>query len=124
MKERYAINSPLEIESDSGVIQNILFPYRYYLFSIFIKSIDTSRNYKFFTKKFIAVYNFICQILDISSYLILQKEFEIMKITLLMEKYREILENRQKININDIYFNTNMKKCLDSKSFSILGKMK
>ena len=117
-------NKKRQIKSKNRYIKTKLFPYRYYLFSIFINNIDVNRNYKFITKKFIVVYNFICQILDISSYLILQKEFEIMKNTILMEKYREILENRKKINVNDIYFNTNMKKCLDSNNFSILGKMK
>ena len=77
----------------------------------------------FFTKKFLVVYNFICQLFDISSYLILQKEFEIMKNTLLIEKYRDILANKKKINVNDLNFNINMKECLDSKNFSILGKI-
>ena len=39
-------------------------------------------------------------------------------------KYRELLENRQKINVNDHYFNINMKECLDRHKFSILGKVK
>ena len=107
-----------------GYVKKTLFPYRYYLFSIFIKNINLSKSSFFFTKKFIAVYYFICQLFDISSYLILQKEFEIMKNNILMEKYREILENRQKINVNDVYFNVNMKQCLDSKKFSILGRLK
>ena len=47
-----------------------------------------------------------------------------MKNSILLDKYRQILENRQKINVNDAYFNTNMKECLDSKKFSILGRIK
>ena len=104
-------------------VKKTLFPYRYYICSIFIKNINVYKNYSFFTKKFIVVYNFICQLFDISSYLILQKEFEIMKNSLLVEKYKEILENRKKINVNDLYFNINMKKCLDTKKLSILGKI-
>ena len=38
-------------------------------------------------------------------------------------KYKDILESRQKINVNDYYFNINMKECLDSQKFSILGKV-
>ena len=113
----------MQIKNKDSYVKKTLFPYRYYLCSIFIKNIDVYRNYIFFTKKFIVVYNFICQLFDISSYLILQKEFEIMKNTILIEKYREILENRQKINVNDHNFNVNMKECLDSKKFSILGKI-
>ena len=101
-----------------------LFPYKYYLCSIFIKSIEISNKPIFFTKKFIVVYNFICQLFDISSYLILQKEFQIMKNTIIIGKSRDIFENRQKINVNDHSFNTDMKECLDSQKFSILGRVK
>ena len=101
-----------------------LFPYKYYLCSIFIKNIGLPNKPIFFTKKFIVVYNFICQLFDISSYLILQKEFQIMKNTMIIGKYRDIFENRQKINVNDHSFNTDMKECLDSQKFSILGRVK
>ena len=103
-------------------IKKNLFPYRYYLCSIFIKNLYVSEKSLFLTKKFIVVYNFICQLFDISSYLILQKEFEIMKNAILVEKYRHILENRKKINVNEMHFNHNMRECLNSKRLSILGQ--
>ena len=78
----------------------------------------------FFTKKFINVYNFICQLFDISSYLILQKEFQIIKNTIGRGKYIALIENRQKINVNDHSFNSDMKECLDFQRFSILGRIK
>ena len=127
LSNRYKImndDQKMKLDNKSGYVKKTLFPYRYYLFSIFIKNIDVSKRTFCFKKKFIAVYYFICQLFDISSYLILQKEFEIMKNNLLMDKYRDILENRQKINVNDVYFNANMKQCLDSKKFSILGRLK
>ena len=105
-------------------VQRKLFPYKYYLCSIFIKNIDITKKSVFFTRKFIVVYNFICQLFDISSYLILQREFQILKSTLMIRKYRDVLENRQKINVNDHSFNTDMKECLDSHKFSILGRIK
>ncbi len=101
-----------------------LFPYKYYLFSIFLKNYDTQKNSIFFTKKFINVYNFIWQLFDISSYLILQREFQIIKNTLIKGKYRALIENRQKINVNDHSFYTDMKECLDYQKFSILGRVK
>ena len=101
-----------------------LFPYKYYLCSIFIKNIDLRKRPFFFTKKFITVYNFVCQLFDISSYLILQREFQIMKNTIMIGKYRDILENRTKINVNDNSFNNDMKECLDFQKFSILGRIK
>ncbi len=101
-----------------------LFPYKFYLCSIFIKNVELQKKSKFFTKKFINVYNFICQLFDVSSYLILQREFQIIKNTLGKGKYRAIIENREKINVNDHSFYTDMKECLDYKRFSILGRVK
>ena len=106
------------------MLKRLCFPYKYYLCSIFIKNFDTTKNSIFFTRKFLSVYNFICQLFDISSYLILQREFEILKNTMIIGKYKDILENRQKINVNDKSFNINMKECLDTKKFSILGRIK
>ena len=59
-------------------VKQELFSYKYYILSIFIKNINYKNNQKSicFPKKFLNVYNFICQILDISSYLKLQKEFQ------------------------------------------------
>ena len=113
-----------ELNYKSKYIKKSLFPYKYYLCSIFIHNFDESKQSFFFTQKFIAVYNFICQLFDISSYLILQREFQIMKNTLMVEEYKDILEKGQKINVNDKSFNIAMKECLDSQKFSILGKVK
>ena len=107
-------------------VKQELFSYKYYLLSIFIKNINYKNNQKSicFPKKFLNVYNFICQILDISSYLKLQKEFQTIKNTLMKGKYRDIIENNQKINVNDRTFNIDMKECLDDHKLSILGKIK
>ena len=42
----------------------------------------------------------------------------------MVDKYKDILEKGHKINVNDKYFNTDMKECLNSKKFTILGKLK
>ena len=118
--EKRILNSP----SKACYIKKTLFPYKYYLCSIFIKDFNNTKKSMFFTKKFLSVYNFICQLFDISSYLMLQREFEIMKNTLIEGKNKDILESRQIINVNDQSFNINIKECLDSKKFSILGKIK
>ena len=129
IRKKYSAEDKLNVNSSTVKIKTHyekkkLFPYKYYLCSIFIKNIDLSNKSIFFTKKFIVVYNFICQLFDISSYLILQKEFQLMKNTIIIGKYRDIFENRQKINVNDHSFNTDMKECLDSQKFSILGRVK
>ena len=105
-------------------IRKSLFPFKYYLCSIFIKNFNPNKNYSFLSKKFIVVYDFICQLYDISSYLILQREFQIMKNTILEKEQKNILEKNQKVNINDHSFHFEMKDCLNNKKFSILGKIK
>ena len=117
------INGTKKPKEKTHYIQKKLFPYKYYLCSIFIKN-DISKESIFFSKKFISVYNFICQLFDISSYLILQREFQILKNKLIIRKYKDILESNRKINVNDKSFNVDIKKCLDSKTFSIFGKLK
>ena len=113
-------------QKEKYYVKQELFAYKYYLYSIFIKNINVNNNTKSFCfpKKFLNVYNFICQILDISSYLKLQKEFQTIKNTLMKGKYRDIVENNQKINVNDRSFNVDMKECLDDHKLSILGKIK
>ncbi len=114
---------PFKIKTKTRYLKKQLFPYKYYLYSIFIKNIDISNRTFCFTKKFIVVYNFICQLFDISSYLILQREFQTMKNTVIEEKQRNIIEKEKKINVNERFFNINMKECLDGKKLSIFGKM-
>ena len=123
-KDQEKISSIFEPETNINTkyVKITLFPYRYYICSIFIKRLDISKNSIFFSKKFKIVYNFLSQLLDISSYITIAKEFEIMKNTLLVEKYKDRLESNKKINVNDIGFNANMKECLTSKKLSILGK--
>ena len=60
---------------------------------------------------------------DISSYLILQREFQTMKNRVFEEKQRHIIEKDQKINVNASSFNVNMRECLDSRKLSIFGKI-
>jgi len=105
-------------------IRKSLFPFKYYLCSIFIKNFDPNKNYCFLSKKFIVVYDFICQLYDISSYLILQKEFQIMKNAILEKDQRNILEKNQKVNVNTHSFHYEMNECLSNKKLSILGKIK
>ena len=123
-KNRSYNNPTLNIKSKTHYIKKKLFPYKYYLCSIFIKNIDISKTSFFFTKKFIIVYNFISQLFDISSYLILQREFQTMKNTIIEESQRNIIEKGQKINVGANSFNMNMRQCLDHKKLSIFGKIK
>ena len=90
--EKYNIKNgeyPL-ISKELKTIKKHLFPYKYYLCSIFIKSAYTSSKPYFFTTKFIIVYNYICHLFDISSYLLLQKEFHLIKSCFHWNKFENV----------------------------------
>ena len=83
-------------------INTLLFPYRYYLFSVFIKnnSILEKKNC-FFSRKFMEVYKYFAKIVDIKTYLKLQKEFYIFKTEILDAQKLNTIERERKMNIND-----------------------
>ena len=114
----------LSIFQKKKAVKVKLFPYKYYLCSIFLKNFDANKKSFFFTKKFLNVYSFICQLYDVSSYLILQKEFQIIKNTVEKGKIRTLIENKPKINVNNNSFYNDVKDCLDLNKYSFLGKTK
>ena len=66
-----------------------IFPYKYYLFSIFIKDVNKSKGNIFFSK-FSKIYLFLCQLFDISTYFLLNREFNALK----------AMYNENNLNIN------------------------
>ena len=103
--------------------KNKLFPLRFYFYWVFIKSIDLSKNSMCFSKKFVKVHTFICQLFDISSYLVLQKQFNIIKHAVTDANKLNLVEFNKKINVNDKRFIKNINECiLDQKKFSIFRK--
>ena len=110
----------LEINNKAKKTKTSLFPYRYYLCSIFIKRLDVSKKSMLFSQKFKIIYNFLSQLLDISFYIILEKEFEIMKNILLVDKYKDKSDNNKKINANDICLNAIRRDYLTMQKFAIL----
>ena len=102
-------------------VTNELFPYRYYLCTIFTKNIDLGKHPFCMSKKYIKVYYFLCQLFDISSYCILQKEFNVVKNFIFDEKKIQLIEQKSKINVNDQYFMRDMNDCIIRNKFHILG---
>ena len=103
-------------------VANKLFPFRYYFCTIFVKNIDLSKHRFCLSWKFIKVYSFLCQLFDISSYCVLQKEFNIVKNFLFDEKNIELIEQQCKINVNSQSFMREMNYCIGSNKLHILGK--
>ena len=101
-----------------------LFDYRYCLYSIFMSNINVYKQPHFCSYKFILIYKFVDQLLDISSYIFLLKENQIFKKILMLTQYKHFLENIKKININDDTFNLEMLETLKSKKLNILNRTK
>ena len=103
-------------------IANKLFPFRYYFCSIFVKNIDLTK-YRFgMSRKFVKVYCFLCQLFDVSSYFLLQKEFSLIKNALFDEHNLKLIESNTKINVNSQSFMRDMNNCNEKNRFNILGK--
>ena len=98
-----------------------LFPYRYYLCTSFLKNLDIRKLNIFFSKKFTKVYLFLSKLFDISSYLILLREFQILKNTVLKIEDINIIEKANKINVNENSFMRNMNECIDKGQFKIFS---
>ena len=103
-------------------VANKLFPFKYYFCSIFVKNLDLSKNRFCMSRKFIKVYCFLCQLFDISSYCVLQREFNILKNSFFDEKNIQMIERQSKINVNSQSFIREMNDCIGSHKFHILGK--
>ena len=102
-------------------IKEKLFPYKYYLFSVFIKNLKVSNENLFFSSKFAKIYTFLCQLFDIATYISLQREFNALK-TIFNEKSIQLIEKNQKININSNNFIKEINQCIGEQKFFILAQ--
>ena len=80
-----------------------IFPYKYYLFSVFIKDVNKSKGNIFFSK-FSKIYLFLCQLFDISTYFLLNREFNALK----------AMYNEKNLNINLVESNIKENKYIKS----------
>ncbi len=105
-------------ETKPNIKKKLLFPFRYYFFSIFIKNIKVEKNSIFISKKFYEVYCFIGSLLDISSYLLLQREFNVLKNSVFHENELEVIE-KKKINVGSRLYNKEIENCIRRRKFNI-----
>ena len=82
-----------------------LFPYYYYFFDIIFDNLTKPIKFFNFKKNYFIIYNFMCQIYDISSHIFLVKQFNILN-NITIEKINEektahLKRLSSKININD-----------------------
>jgi len=86
------------IKENNSINKDSVFPYKYYLFSIFIKNLNTSKQNIFFSTRFSKIYIFYSQLFDITTYLLLIREFNALK-ELFHEKDELTLEKHKKSSI-------------------------
>ena len=80
-----------------------LFSFLYFTLDIFLDQLANPKKFCCISKKYFTVYNYMCQIYDISTHIILIKKFNILNNMILDKFGDETLHIRQKsrININD-----------------------
>jgi hypothetical protein len=110
----------IQSTNEKNYIKQKLFPYKYYLFSIFIKNLDPSK-YCFFSSRFAKIYTFLCQLFDITTYLSFQREFNALK-RIFSENSINLIEKTQKININSNSFLKEITDCIGEHKFYILAQ--
>ena len=98
------IISPCSMKNESEK----LFPFKYYFFSIFIKNLSLEKNKLCFSNKFAKVYMFLTQVMDIRNYLLLLKEFNVIRTKFFNQKKLTVIgENNLNIGTNSLMKDTN-----------------
>ena len=98
-----------------------LFPYKYYLCSVFIRNLDISKKQYIISSRFAKIYIFLCQLIDITTYLSLLREFSALK-SIFNDKSLNIIEKNKKININSNSFIEDISDCIGEQKFHILAQ--
>ena len=110
MQKNYVNKNYFVTSSKKKYVTVLLFPYRYYLYSVFIKNTSIIKDRPCcFSRKFLNVYKYLTQIIDITTYLSLQREFHIFKTEILDAQKLNMIEHQRKINVNDNYFYSKIK---------------
>ena len=84
--------------------KKFLFPFYYYFLDVIFDNLVNPKRFFNFSRTYFTIYNFMCQVYDISSHVVLIKQFNILK-NILKEKYENkdnfISKLYNKININN-----------------------
>ena len=85
--------------------KKFLFPFYYYFLDIIFDNLVNPKRFFNLSKKYFTIYNFMCQVYDISSHVVLIKQFNILK-NILKEKFYDnnqifVSKLYNKININN-----------------------
>ena len=98
-----------------------LFSYHFYFISAFLKSIDITKHHLCLSEKYIGVHTFICQMFDVSSYLQLLRQFQLVKNWYFKDEIN-LIERNQKLDMNAKDFKRNIGDCISNKNFIIFAQ--
>ena len=91
-----------------NIIENkkeVLFPYYYFFLDLFFDKFTNPQKFCCVSNKYFTVYNFMCRIYDISTHIMLFKQFNVLN-NFIFESINKsnnyyLFDNNEKININD-----------------------
>ena len=98
-----------------------LFPGYYYFISVLMKNIDITKYHCCLSEKYIGVDSFISRMFDVSSYVQLIRQFQLVK-SLCFKDEINLIERNQKLDMNAHDFSRNMRDCIDNQNFIIFAK--
>ena len=106
--------------STDSLREKPLFPYKYYLFSVFVKNLNISKKNSFFSSRFAQIYLFFCQLFDITTYLSLLREFNALK-KVFNEKNVNTFQknNNKKLKVSINHFIKEICEVIEDKKFHI-----
>ena len=124
MKDSYKTHIQKKINNKK---REHLFPYFYFFLDVFFDKFKKPTKFCCVSKKYFLVYNYMGQIYDISTYIMLFKQFTLLN-NFIFEtknpnKYSPLYESNGKININDNYKLDQLDKELKSKKCVLFSRL-
>ena len=124
MKDSYNTHNQKKINDKK---REYLFPYFYFFLDIFFDKFKMPTKFCCVSKKYFLVYNYMCQIYDISTHIMLFKQFTLLNNfifeTINPNEYSCPFESNGKININDNYKLDELDKELKSKKCVLFSRI-
>ena len=121
MLENTNFNKNRNKNANKIFVNEKLFPYKYYFFSVFVKNLNSMKDNCLFSSRFSKIYTFLGQLFDITTYLCLQREFNALK-RLFNDDNRNLIEENKKININSKNFINDISDCIGEQKLYILAQ--
>ena len=105
---------------DKNLYKKELFPIYYYFIDLILDRLIQPRKFLSVSEKYLIAYNFMNQLYDISTYILIYKQFQLLKISLAREQI-QIMNEHAKMNINNNEFMKNLDNDLRLRKFPVFS---